>query len=585
MPTARNADVAEFLNNIGDMLEIKGESIFRVRAYRDAARAIESTPEDIRDIAEHGDLCEIPGIGESIATKIREFVETGHSAYYDDLRKQINPGVADLLEVPGIGPKKAKLFYEQLGIDSVGKLEQAARDHTLSKIPRIGEKTEKNILDAIERMRGRRSERVPLGIALPTALPFLQMVRDIPGVKRADLAGSLRRMLETIGDLDLLAASDDPGSVVEAFVNLPGTRAVLVKGPSKGTIVTGNNLQIDLRVIKPDEYGSGLQYFTGSKAHNIKLRNIAIAKGLKVSEYGIFRVSDGIRIAGETEEGMYETLGMQWMPSEMREDRGEIEAALENRIPILVQLSDLKGDFHVHTNWSDGADSPEDMVLAARARGYEYIVLSDHSISMGFINGLSPDRIKEQREVIDRLNEKHQDIRILQGIEVNIKADGSLDYEDDILKKFDVVTASIHSGMGMTRDKMTQRVINAISNPHVDILGHPTARIIGQRDPIDVDLLAVFEAASKTGTVMEINSQPERLDLKDTDARTAKEYGLMVAIDSDAHSIGQLDMLIYGVGTARRGWIEPRNVLNALPLPELLRRLKSKPATARAKAA
>ena len=568
----KNTDVAEFLENIADMLEIKGDSVFRVRAYHDAARSIESLNEPIEVIEQRGELCEIPGIGESIAAKIKEYIETGRSAYYDELRKQITPGLAELLQVPGVGPKKARLFYEQFGIDSVEKLEQAAREHKLSAIPRIGEKTEKNILDAIERMRA-RSERTPLGIALPTALQFLEMVRDFRTVVRADLAGSLRRMLETIGDLDLLAASAQPEKVIDEFVSLPTVKSVLAHGPTKGTIVTEDNLQVDLRVVKPDEYGAALQYFTGSKPHNIKLRTLAEAMGLKVNEYGVFRVSDGKRIAGETEESMYEALGLRWMPPELREDRGEIEASRERRLPSLVQLSDLKGDLHVHTNWSDGADPPEEVVKAAKQRGYQYIVLSDHSVSMGFVHGLTLERINEQRALIAELNRKYPGIRVLHGIEVNIRADGSLDYSDDVLERFDIVTASVHSGMGMARDRMTQRIIGAIGNSHVDILGHPTGRIIGRRDPYEVDLDAVFKVAAKTDTAMEINAQPDRLDLKDTDARLAKERGVMLAINSDAHAVRQLGVVAYGIATAKRGWIEPKDVLNALPLNQLLRRL------------
>ncbi|MHB1001146.1 MAG: DNA polymerase/3'-5' exonuclease PolX [Armatimonadota bacterium] len=575
MHDIKNNDVAELLENIADMLEIKGDSIFRVRAYRDASRQIESLTEDIEDIVQKGELCDIPGIGEGLAGRIKEYVETGRSSYYEDLRKEINPGLADLLEVPGIGPKKAKLFYEQLGIDSVDSLEKAAKEHRLSTIPKIGPKTEQNILDSIERMRG-RSERTPLGIALPAAREFLQMIRDFPEVSRADLAGSLRRMQDTIGDLDLLAASDNPEAVIDRFTKLPDVRSILVKGPTKGTIVTREHLQIDLRVLKPDEYGAGLQYFTGSKMHNIKFRTLAVNMGLKVSEYGIFRVSDGERIAGETEEGMYETLGLQWMSPELREDRGEIEAAQSGRLPKLVQVSDLKGDLHVHTNWSDGSDPPEAMVEAAVNRGYEYIVFSDHSVSMAFVNGLTPERILEQRALVDRLNEKYPGIRILHAIEVNIRADGSLDYEDDVISQFDVVTASVHSGMGMPRDKMTERIIRAVRNPYVDILGHPTGRIIGRRDPYEVDMDAVLRAASDAGTAMEINSQPDRLDLKDTDARMAKDLGVMVAIDSDSHAANQLGIVEYGIATARRGWIEPENVLNALPLHSLLSYLQRK---------
>ncbi|MHB0912912.1 MAG: DNA polymerase/3'-5' exonuclease PolX [Armatimonadota bacterium] len=568
MPAAKNADVAELLENIGDMLEIKGESTFRVRAYRDAARSVLSLNEPVEEIVREDRLEEIPGVGESIAAKIREYVETGHLDYYDQLRKEVDPGVAELLEVPGIGPKKARRFHEELGISSVDELEEAARDHRLSTLSGIGPKTEANILASIERMRG-RTERTPLGIALPPALPFLERVRGFAA--RADLAGSLRRMRETIGDLDLLAADDEPAKVVDRFVGLPEVKQVLVHGPTKGTIVTPENLQIDLRVVKPFEYGAALQYFTGSKEHNIKLRTVAEAMGLKVNEYGIFRGEE--RIAGETEVGMYETLGLAWMPPELREDRGEIEAAARGELPELVELSDLKGDLHVHTNWSDGADPPEKVVEAARALGYEYVVLSDHSISMSFVHGLTPERIQEQRSLIDELNERYPEIRVLQGIEVNIRGDGSLDYPDEILARFDVVTASVHSGMGMPKEKMTERILRAIRNPHVDVLGHPTGRLIARREPYEVDLEVVIAVAVESGTALEVNSQPERLDLKDTDARRAVERGVILAVTSDAHAASQLDLVRYGIATARRGWVERKNVLNALPLRDLLSRL------------
>ncbi|HEY3297467.1 MAG TPA: DNA polymerase/3'-5' exonuclease PolX [Armatimonadota bacterium] len=581
MPVPANAEIAELLENIADVLEIKGESVFRIRAYRDAARSLESLSSPVQEMIARGE--HVSGIGESIAAKITEFVETGHCAYYDEIKKQINPGTAELIAVPGIGPKKAQLFAEQLGIDSIDKLERAARDHVLSKIHKIGEKTEGNILDAIERIRG-RSERVPLGTALPGAMPFLDTIRAFPEVRRADFAGSLRRMRDTIGDLDLLACADEPSAVIDKFVALPGVKSVLGHGPTKGTIVTDENLQVDLRVVKPEEYGAGLQYFTGSKAHNIKLRSIAEAQGLKVNEYGIFRVSDNERIAGETEEGMYETLGLSWVPPEIREDEGEIEAARAKKLPVLVTVADLKGDLHLHTNWSDGAESPEAMVKAGIERGYEYITISDHSVSMGFIHGLTLERIMEQKALIDKLNGKYPDIHILHGIEVNIRADGSLDYEDEVLARFDVVTASIHGGMGMSKEKMTARIIRAIRNPHVDVIGHPTGRIIGKREPYEVDIDAVMDAAARSGTALEINSQPDRLDLKETYARRAKSRGILVAIDSDAHASAQLGLVTYGIATARRGWIEAKDVVNALSLVDLQNWLRRSETVQRGKA-
>lgn len=574
MPIAKNAYIAEFLENIADLLEIKGESVFRIRAYRDAARAIEGLDEDIEQIAERGELDDIPHVGESIAAKITEYLETGRSTYYEDLKKQVPPGLAEIIAVPGIGPKKAKLFLDTLGVDSLKKLESAAKDHRLSTLPTVGPKTEANILDAIQRMKG-RSERTPLAIALPTALPVLELVRGFKEVKNASLAGSLRRMVETIGDLDVLAASDSPEEVVDHFTSLPMAKSILAHGPTKGTIVTAEGLQIDLRVVKPNEYGAALQYFTGSKAHNIKLRGLAEDMGFKVNEYGVFRVSDNVRVAGETEEGVYGILGLDIMPPELREDRGEIEASREHRLPKLITRADIKGDLHVHTNWSDAADSPDDMVRAAREMGYKYVAISDHSVSMGFVHGLTPERIREQRALIDELNAKHPDIHVLHGIEVNIRGDGNLDYDDEILERFDIVTASVHSGLRMPIERMTKRIIHAMSNHHVDVLGHPTGRIIGKRDPYEVDLEEIFEVAARTKTALEINAQPERLDLKDIDARRAKDLGVMLVINSDSHSVGQFGLVDYGIATARRGWVEPRNVLNALPLEKLLRWLKT----------
>ncbi|HAH85836.1 MAG TPA: DNA polymerase/3'-5' exonuclease PolX [Armatimonadetes bacterium] len=571
MPGAENAATVEFLDNIADMLEIKGENTFRVRAYRDAARQIENLTEDIQDILRRGELRSIPGIGEGIAEKLTEFLTTGHSEYYENLKKQVNPGVAELLTVPGIGPKKARLFFDALGIDSVEKLQEAARAHRLSSLPRIGEKTEANILASIERMRG-RGGRTPLAPAYRAAEKFLLQLREFPEVEKADLAGSLRRMRETIGDLDLIAASNQPEAVVDRFVHLPSAISILAQGPTKGSIITSGNLQVDLRVVKPEEYGAGLQYFTGSKPHNIRIRTIAEGKGLKVNEYGIFK-ADGERIAGETEESMYRALGLLWMPPELREDRGEIEAAREGALPRLVEPSHIKGDLHVHTDWSDGANSPEEMIEAARSRGYQYIAISDHSVSMGFIHGLTQERIQEQRALIQTLQKKYPQIKILHGIEVNIRGDGSLDYDDQTLAGFDVVTASVHSGLGMNKQKMTERIIRAIRNPYVNIFGHPTGRIIGKREPYEVDLEAVIRTATETGVALEINSQTDRLDLKDTDARLARDMGAGLCINSDAHAADQLDLMFFGVETARRGWVTPGDVLNALPLNLLLSRL------------
>jgi len=568
----RNEDVVELLTDIAAMLEMKGESPFRVRAYQEAARRIENLQEDVTALVEQGRLTEIRGIGESIAEKVTEFVRTGQSSYRNELAKGLPSGIAEMLEIPGVGPKKAQLFHRELGITTVDELEQAALEHRLKGLPSIKEKTEENVLEGIRRLR-QRTARLLLGVALPAAEEIVRQLRVHPAIERIDMGGSIRRRKETIGDIDILVASSTAKDAVNAFTTLPTVKSVLAKGPTKASVLTRQDLQMDLRVVPPDDWGAALQYFTGSKDHNIQLRTIAESKGLKVNEYGVFRVDTNEKIAGREEEDVYHALGMEWMPPELREAAGEIEAAIDGRLPDLIEESDIRGDLHAHTDWSDGANTIEAMAEAAIARGYEYLVISDHSVSMGFIHGLSTDRVREQRRVIDELNGRYDRFRLLQGIEVNIRGDGSLDYEDEVLAQFDVVTASIHSGLRQSKEQITSRLIAAIRSPHVDVIGHPSGRIIGRRDPSDFDREAVFRAAAETGTALEINAQPDRLDLRDTDVRRAVEMGVTVAIDSDAHATAQLGLIDYGVATARRGWVTKDRVLNAMPLDKLLQRL------------
>lgn len=569
----KNADVARFLEEIADLLEMKGETPFKVRAYRDAARRIEGLRENVATLVEENRLTEIRGIGPSIAAKISEFVKTGRSSYLEDLAREFPKGMAELLEIPGVGAKKARLFYEKLGISTVEQLEEAARSHRLMQLPGIQEKTEQNVLQGIQRLKQVKG-RMLLGTALPAAEEIIRELRTHPAAEQVEVGGSIRRMKETIGDIDILAASDKPEEVINAFVSLSPVKSVLAKGSTKASVLTEANLQIDLRVVSPDQWGAALQYFTGSKDHNIQLRTIAENRGLRINEYGVFRTDTNERIAGSTEEEVYRTLGMEWIPPEIRESSGEIEAAMENRLPHLVEVGDIRGDMHAHTNWSDGSDTIEAMAEAARALGYEYLTISDHSVSMTFIKGLTIERIREQRRIIDRLNEHFEGFRLLHGIEVNIRSDGTLDYPDEILAEFDVVTASIHGGLGQSREQITQRMLSAIHNPHVDILGHPSGRLINKRDPSEFDAEAVFTAAAETGTALEVNAQPDRLDLRDADVRTAIESGATIAIDSDAHSTAQLELIRYGVATARRGWAEAKHVLNALPLDKLMERLR-----------
>jgi len=572
----KNEDVVRLLSEIADMLEVQGESAFKVRAYRDAARTLEGMSESVADLVAEGRLTEIRGIGASIADKITEFVETGRSRYHDELESKLSSGFVKMLQIPGVGPKMARLFREELGISSIEELEEAAKSHRLRDLPRFGEKTEQNVLAGIERLR-RKSGRLLLGTALPAAEQIVGRLRGNAAVERIETCGSLRRWRETIGDLDILVASTRPADALDAFAELPIVKSVLAKGSTKASVLTEEDLQVDCRVVAPDEWGAALQYFTGSKDHNVQIRGIAEQNGLKLNEYGVFRTADDTKVAGPDEEGVYRVLGMAWIPPEMREAHGEVEAALEGRLPDLVELCDIRGDLHIHTNWSDGHDSIEAMAEAAMARGYEYLAVSDHSVGMGFISGLTVERIREQREVIDRLNERYEGFRLLQGIEVNVRADGTLDYDDEVLAGFDVVTASIHGGLSQPEERITERMLSAIRNPHVDIIGHPTGRIIDKREPSAFDQDAVFAAAAETRTALEINSQPDRLDLKDTQARRAVEAGALIAIDSDAHSTAQLQLTRYGVATARRGWVTKNRVVNALPLEDLLAWLKRNP--------
>lgn len=568
----KNEDVIDLLNEIADLLELKGESAFRVRAYRIAARSIEGLHENVAKLAEENRLTEVHGIGESIAEKIRECVLTGHSTYREELAEELPPNISELLEIPGVGASKVRMVHEKLGVTTVGQLEEAANSHKLHKLPGFGEKTEQNILRGIQILK-QRTGRMLLGTAWPAAEEIVELMKENPAVEQIEMGGSIRRKKETIGDIDILVSSSNAGNAIKAFTSLPNVRSVIAEGSTKASVVTDANFQIDLRVVSPDEWGAALQYFTGSKNHNISTRSIAEKFGLKINEYGVFRIKTNEKIAGKTEEEVYSVLGMDWMPPEIRENSGEIEAALKHKLPDLIEVTDIRGDLHAHTDWSDGHNTIEEMAEAAMERGYEYLAISDHSASMTFINGLSIERIREQRKIIDDLNRQYNGFRLLHGIEVNIRGDSTMDYEDDILAQFDVVTASIHTGLGQSEERITERMLAAIRNPNIDIIGHPSGRIIDKREASAFDRKAVFQAAAETGTAMEINSQPDRLDLKDTDARYATELGAMVAIDSDSHTRGQLGLIRYGVATARRGWVTKDHVLNALPINKLLEKL------------
>ncbi len=561
----KNREAAEVLYEIADLLELKGENIYRIIAYREAARTIEHYPEAIEKLDEEGRLEEIPRVGEALAKKLHEYLSTGELSYLEKLKKEFPPGLMELREVPGVGPRTAMLLYKKLGIESIKELEKAAKEHKLRVLPRMGEKAEEKILRGIEMLRA-KTGRLLLGVALPAAEEVVELLCKAKGVEKVSPAGSIRRMKETIGDIDILVASNAPELVMRAFAALPIVKEVLQVGETKATILSKDNLQIDLRVVAPESWGAALQYFTGSKAHNIKLRDMALKRGWKVNEYGVFKGEK--RIGGESEEGLYEMLGLQFIQPEMREDQGEVELSLKEKLPDLVELKEIKGDIHAHTKWSDGNASIIEMAKAAKQRGYEYLAICDHSKSLGVAGGLSEGEFaKQQKEIAKTMDAL--DFHILAGVEVNILSDGSLDLGDDALAERDIVVAGIHTGFNQSREKITGRIISAMENENVDIISHPTGRLIERRSPYEVDIERIINVASETGTVLEINAAPERLDLKDIDARRAKEHGVRVAISTDAHSTGTLDYMRYGVATARRGWLEAKDVINTLSYKQL----------------
>lgn len=564
-----NLEIAKLFHEIADLLEIKDENIFKIRAYRRAAMNLESLPEEIEAVAARGGLAELAGIGKDLAAKIQQALETGRMEYLEELRAAIPRGVVELMAIPGVGPKTAKLLFQQLQVDSVERLEALALQGQLLGLPGIKQKTVENILKGIRVVKAGR-ERMPLGRALPLAHELVRILETLPNVKQISLAGSLRRMRETVKDFDLLVTSTKPTAVMAVFTSLPQVAEVLLQGETKATIRHREGIQVDLRVVEPDCFGAALQYFTGSKAHNIRVRELAVRKGLKVSEYGVFNEATGTRIAGATEEEVYNAIGLPYIPPELREDAGEVEAAIERRLPELLQLRHIRGDLHAHTNWTDGHHPLEALIEAAQRRGYEYIIVSDHSRAATIAGGLSEEKLLEQISQVRALSRKYTKIRILAGSECDILADGSMDFSDRVLAQLDIVVCAIHSRFKQDRVGMTARIVRALSNPYVHIFAHPTGRLIGERDPYDVDMEAVFAAAKQFGKALEINAQPSRLDLNDHHARRAKEVGVRLAISTDTHSLDQLDNMSLGVATARRAWLEKSDIINTWPVDKLL---------------
>lgn len=569
----RNFEIAAIFNDIAELLEIKDENPFKIRAYRKAAQSIESLTHDIEEIAGKGALRDIPGIGKELSAKIEEIIATGKLKFYEKLKSEIPAVILDMMAIPGIGPKTAKVLHDKFKIRSIDRLEKLAGNHKICKLPNMKEKTEENILRGIELLK-KSKERMSIGEALPIAKEIAGKLESVPGVRRINYAGSVRRMKETVHDIDILITSGKPGPIMDTFVSLPRVKDILAHGETKSSVLLKDGIQVDLRIVKPGSYGAALLYFTGSKQHNIHLRGIANDMGYKINEYGVFRERNGKKVAGEEEEDIYRFFKLSFIPPELREDAGEIEAAAKGDLPDLVEVNDIRGDIHVHSEWSDGAHSIKELAEAAQKKGYEYIAVTDHSESLKVAGGLNKSELKEKIKEIRSINKKLSGITLLVGAEVDILPDGSLDIDEGLLPELDIVVAAIHSGFKQGKEKLTGRIISAIKNKYVHIIAHPTGRLMGVRDAYELDFEEIFKAAKETNTALEINAFPSRLDLNDITARRAKESGVMAAIGSDAHTIDQFDNMLFGVAVARRGWLEKRSVLNTLTLDKLLKKIK-----------
>ena len=563
-----NADMARVFNEIADMLEISGELVYKAVAYRRVADAVERWPDDVAHLFLTGEAPKIPGAGPALSTKLSELATTGQLAYYDRMRAQVPSGLLEILKIPGVGPRTVKQLHDELGIESVDELRAAAEAGTLRGLKGLSARSEENILAAMARLAARGS-RLLLHQADALMAGLVDRLREVPGVRAIEPAGSLRRRKATIGDLDLLAATDEPARLIAALDGLPGVERVLSAGTDKSSIVLADGPQVDLMVCPPAAWGSHLVHFTGSKEHNVALRGMALERGLSLSEKGFKVVESGELQPIATENEVYARLGLPWIAPELREDGGEIAAALAGRLPDLIDLTDLRGDTHVHSDWTDGVDSIDAMARAARALGREWMVLTDHSPSLGITRGLSADRVVEQRAEIDRLNAELAPFRILHGTEMEIRADATLDYPDELLAGFDMVVASVHTSRGQSTEQLTRRTLAAIENPHVDVIAHPTGRIVNRRDPIALDWPRIFEAAARTGTALELNGSP-RLDLDDALARAAGQAGAPLTLASDAHRTEELDQLRYAVSMGRRAWLTVPQVIGTRTAEQLL---------------
>jgi DNA polymerase (family 10) len=568
----KNKEIANLFYRIADALEIKGETGFKVIAYQKAARVLEDLTQDVAELVASGQLAEVPGIGKGMAEKIEEYLKAGKIKRYEEVMKDVPQGLLQLLEIPGLGGKTIHLMQKELKVKNLDDVKRVIEDGSLEKLYGMGKKKVENIKKGIELFE-HAQERMPIYEAMTIAEEVMEYLKGAPGIGHISTAGSLRRLKETVGDIDILATGKDGQKIIKYFVKHPKTIQVLAEGETKGSILLDTELgerQVDLRIVEEDSFGAALQYFTGSKGHNIKLRGLAKDKGLKISEYGVFRGEK--KIAGKTEEDVYGVFGLPVFPPEMREDRGEIELALKGKLAEIIEAKDIKGDLHVHSNWSDGVLSLEDLVKHGKKLGYSYIAVCDHSQAAKYAHGLSPERLAEQIKEIDKLSKKLNDFKLIKGTEVDILADGSLDFPDFLLKKLDLVVASIHSGF---KKNVTERIIAAIKHPLVDIIGHPTGRLISGREGYDVNIDKVIEAAAEYGKILELNAYYDRLDLDEINLKKAKEKGVLIAIGTDTHYAHGFAMMRFGLGIARRAWLTKKDVINTLPLEKLLKLLSS----------
>lgn len=578
-----NREIANIFDTVADLLQIKGEVIHRVLAYRRAAETISELPRDLRAIYAEGKLTEIPNIGDVLAGKIQEILDTGKLEFYEKLAQEIPPTLVSIMHINGVGPKKAVLFWKELDITTVAQLEAAAREGKLRNLSGMGAKSEQKVIEGIEAL-ARQGNRIPLGIALPTAQDILDYLLTLPGVVEGAIAGSVRRGRPTIGDVDLLVASDDAAPIMDAFVGMESVARVLGHGPTKSSIELNNGQQVQLWVLAKERWGTALCYATGSQAHNIRLRALALEKGFSLNEHAFSPtdksgniIEDAPKTLCATEEEVYAAVGLPWIPPEIREDWGEIEAARDGRLPNLITLEDIHADLHMHTTWSDGKLSVREMAEAARERGRKFIVITDHSDYSAIANGLSVERLMEQQEEVRRVDaEMGPDFRVFHGTEMDIRPDGTLDFPDEVLAKLDFVIASLHYSLRQERAQITERLLNAIRNPHVDLIGHPRGQLIPNREPADLDMDAVFEAAKQHRIALEINANPHRLDLEAQYARRAIELGIPLSINTDAHRASEMDLMYFGVLTARRGWVEAKSVLNTWPVERFLEWVQSR---------